>query len=65
MSSNTSPSPGSSDRRIGDRRMWRTGMVGGWRSWPIEVYFPIFLAALLCSAIAPLLHLFLNPHFGL
>ncbi len=40
-------------------------MVGGWRSWPIEVYFPIFLAALLCSAIAPLLHLFLNPHFGL
>ncbi|MGC4191986.1 MAG: DUF4129 domain-containing protein [Thermomicrobiales bacterium] len=60
MSSTTSPSTASP----------RPGPGGGargtpFRAWQTAIAFPILLAMLVGSAAAPLIHLFLNPDFGL
>ena len=64
MSSNVSPSTGSSELAPRftppSRRSSR-----GWRSWPIEVFLPIAFAALLAATSAPLMHMLLGDAFGL
>jgi hypothetical protein len=70
MSSSTSPSPAPSDLPSSSiRGLFTQGDGGnspfGGRSWPIGVFFPILLAILMVSAIAPFMYLFLGERFGL
>jgi len=54
----TSPERGGQDQGGGDRGT-------PFRIWQSAIAFPVLLAILLASAAAPLIHLFLNPEFGL
>lgn len=63
MPSNTSPSPDPAKSHPGIRQ--RGAIASGWRSWPLEIFFPLLLATLMISAITPLLYMFLGEHFGL
>ncbi|MGB3307909.1 MAG: DUF4129 domain-containing protein [Thermomicrobiales bacterium] len=68
MSSSTSPSPAPSDSADASevqRGRLRERLGNGWRSWPVEILFPLLLALLMVSAIAPLLYMFLGEQFGL
>lgn len=68
MPSSTSPSPAHSEPpSMQTRAVIRNhrGAAAGWRSWPLEIFFPLLLAMLMVSAAAPLLYMFLGEHFGL
>ncbi|MGN6032607.1 MAG: hypothetical protein ACTHQE_13200, partial [Thermomicrobiales bacterium] len=64
MSSSTSPwTAFTSPERGGDPGDPQRGSP--FRVWQTAIAFPLLLALLIASAVAPLFHLFLNPGFGL
>jgi len=68
MSSSISPSPAPSDpppSTVRGRFLKGGRLPSGGRSWPVEIFFPLLLAILMVSAIAPFMYLFLGERFGL